>query len=514
MVVLLSLFGCVRYLGSSDRDAGLPDSAAHPDARGEHPIFPDVLPHHDQFLVPDSGCPAGLTQCGPTCVDLTSDPLHCGMCGEACTGALTCVDSLCRCVQNGLCNGCCDGAGKCVTLGSVLSPAKCGRDGEPCKTCDDGKSCTADACTIKGERSSTLNKGYCLINGVCVAQGASMVDACMACDPTKSSVSWTAVAGPGCVVTVAGDTVAGFADGPAATARFSKPQGLTVDAAGAVFVADTGNHRIRKISGGVVTTVAGDGQPGLVDGTAATARFNEPAGIAIPPATIGFELLVADTGNHVIRRVEAAAVKTQAGTGLAGSLDGDLLVASFNQPAGLTVVGGKVYVADLGNHCIRVVDSSSVAMLAGTGRTSISAPWGVVAAGSSLQSVIYIGDSAGHKILSNDTAGPSLSTVAGSGAPGFADGSPGQFNSPRGIDWLTLATDGSSVVVADSNNHAIRVVKEGVVSTLAGSGTPGHADGKIGTATFNAPSDVAVDTKGNIYVADTGSHCIRMIVAK
>ena len=176
------------------------------------------------------------------------------------------------------------------------------------------------------------------------------------------------------VTTLAGDGTAGFSDGPAASARFNNPQGVAVMEDGAIVVADTDNHRIRRIApDGTVSTLAGDGTPGLRDGAGAQARFNSPRGIAV--GSFG-NIYVADTGNNAVRLLTPVGeVRTVAGDGTVGSNDAPN--ARFNGIAGVAVDGESVYVylADGGNHRIRRLDASgAVFTIAGAEEDSPTAP--------------------------------------------------------------------------------------------------------------------------------------------
>ena len=262
---------------------------------------------------------------------------------------------------------------------------------------------------------------------------------------------------------------AGFSDQTGSLARFSYPNSVAVDASGTVYVADTGNHTIRKLvfSGTIctVSTLAGTvGVSGTTDGTGSAALFNSPLGIAVDASG---NVYVADTGNHTIRKVSSSGqVITLAGMpGIYGDQNGAGTSAQFCGPIGIAVdASGTVYVADTGNHTIRKI-----------------------------------------------TSGGAVTTLAGcSSVTGFVDGtgSGALFNSPGG-----LALDGSgNLIVADTLNNLIRkVTPAGGVTTLAGSLCYGSFDGTGTNATFNLPSAVAVDGAGNVYVADTYNATIRMI---
>jgi len=271
------------------------------------------------------------------------------------------------------------------------------------------------------------------------------------------------------VTTLAGTPGAsGSADGTGSAAQFDLPCGVAVDSAGNVYVADTVNDTIRKITpAGAVTTLAGTpGVAGSADGTGSAAQFRAPQGVAVDSAG---NVYVADTGNDTIRVITpAGVVTTLAGTpGVAGSTDGTGSAARFDGPVGVAVDGaGNVYVADTQNDTIRRIT-----------------PAGVV------------------------------STLAGAaGMLGFADGtgSAAQFDLPEGV-----AVDGAgNVYVADTVNETIRVITPGgAVTTLAGSPRmTGSADGTGAAAHFRSPAAVAVDDAGNVYVADMGNDTIREIL--
>jgi serine/threonine-protein kinase len=248
--------------------------------------------------------------------------------------------------------------------------------------------------------------------------------------------------------------------------NFWNPSGMAVDALGNVYVADSHNSRIRKITQqGLITTFAGGDGQGAVDGPGAAAKFNHPGGVALDAAG---SLYVADGGNNLIRKISPdGVVTTFAGSGTAGAADGKGTAASFNNPADVALDAfGNVYVTDGNNNKIRKIT-----------------PKGVV------------------------------SMLAGSGAKGDSDGkgTAASFNSPNGMD---LDASGN-IYVADRRNNKIRkVTPQGVVTTLAGSGEFGRENGPGASASFNFPSDVVVDSFGDIYVADYGNLMIRKIVIR
>lgn len=319
------------------------------------------------------------------------------------------------------------------------------------------------------------------------------------------------------VSTVAGQSTAGFADGSTATALFNRPLGVTVDAQGNLYVADTENRRIRKISpDGLVTTLAGSGGASHRDGPAATAEFSGPRGAAVD--TDG-TLYVADTGNHCIRQVKHGAVTTLAGTihpslgGISGFADGPAATARFTEPYGVAVdAQHNVYVADTENHRIRKISGGLVSTLAGNGTVGFADGPGAAAqfswpGGVAVDGAVYVADYA-HRIRKVAPSG-NVSTLAGNGLPGTTDGvgSAAQFTLPQAV-----AVDAQGTVfVADGNARVRRITAAGAVSPLAGSGLRGYADGPAATAQFQRPTGVAVDAQGRVYVADGEANRIRKI---
>jgi len=317
----------------------------------------------------------------------------------------------------------------------------------------------------------------------------------------------------GAVTTFAGVAgTFGSADGPTATATFNQPASVAADASGHVFVADTGNATVRMIAAGTVTTLAGvAGVPGAVDGTGANARFSQPFGIATDAAGTIF---VADTGNSTVRRVTpAGVVTTLAGTaGVYGSANGTGAAAQFVGPQGLSVdASGTIFVADTGNNMVRRLTAAGVVTsFAGAAAArgsadqagvaaSFSSPLGVAA---DAASNTYVADYQNHTIRKVSPSGV-VTTVAGSpGASGSADGtgSAARFTYPYGVTVDSAGT----IYVADTFNYTIRAITPaGVVTTLAGSaGMSGSADGTGAAARFGSPEAVAVDAAGNLYVAD------------
>jgi hypothetical protein len=328
----------------------------------------------------------------------------------------------------------------------------------------------------------------------------------------------------GMVTTLAGGVgVTGTNDGPGTEARFNYPLGVAEDSTGSVYVADTYNHSIRKVTpGGVVTTLAGTpGVSGTNNGTGTAAKFDHPWSLAV--GTNG-TVYVADCYNHVIRKITiAGAVTTFAGKmSTSGSANGSATSARFYYPVGVAVgSGGTLYVADYENSLIRKITSSgTVSTLAGTAGSSGSTngtgsaarfdqPFDVAADLNS--GLVYVADS-GNQLIRKITSAGVVTTLAGqavtSGSANGA-GSVARFNIPSGA-----VVDGNlNVYISDYGNEVVRKISlAGVVVTMAGTaGVTGTNNGTGTAARFNGPAGVAVDGSGNVYVAEYQNHAIRKI---
>ena len=266
----------------------------------------------------------------------------------------------------------------------------------------------------------------------------------------------------------------------------------------------------------VVSTLAGDGVANFRNGAGASARFNSPFDVEVDSSG---NVYVADYINHRIRKITPEGeVSTFAGSGQSGTQNGAAETAQFHYPNDVaTDSSGNVYVVEPHSHWIRkITPEGEVSTFAGSGQSGTQNgaagsaqfhyPDGVATDSSGN---VYVADTSNNLIRKIIPQGE-VSTFAGSGQSGTQNGAAGsaQFNSPRGI---TVDSSGN-VYVADSGNNLIRrITPGGEVSTFAGSGTAGDENGAAGEAQFNIPTGVTTDSSGNVYVADSGNNLIRRI---
>jgi|GEM_PF-500003 len=339
----------------------------------------------------------------------------------------------------------------------------------------------------------------------------------------------------GVVTTLAGTAgQTGNVDATGSAARFNQPTGLAIDASGTLYVADSGNNTIRKVSPtGVVTTLAGiAGTSGATDSASATsATFNDPLAVAVDSSG---NVYVADTGNYTVRKISTSgAVTTLAGTaGTPGSQDGTGSAALFNSPVGLALDGqGNLYAADFSNYTVRKISPAGVVTtIAGVaGITGTTDGQGAKANFTAPDGLTYNAQAGGLYVTDGSTirfialTGSSIDQVTTlAGAANFTGaldgvGTSAVFNGPASI---SVAADGS-LYVADYGNNTIRKITISqnsssntiyTVTTIAGmAGTSGANNGTGAAASFLAPSGIAQDSAGNLYVTDTYNHLIRMI---
>lgn len=331
------------------------------------------------------------------------------------------------------------------------------------------------------------------------------------------------------ISTIAGTGTAGFSVNLATSAQLNQPGGVAVDNDGNIYIADSHNHRIRKIlaSTGEIVTIAGDGTAnfGGDGGLATAAQLNTPGDVAVDASG---NLYIADKENHRIRKIDAATqmISTVAGTGIA-SFSGDGLATSvdLNSPVGVAVDGNNdVYIADRNNHRIRKLEVATemLSTIAGTGISGGSGDGGLataarinLATGIAVNSAgdIFIADRNSHRVRKVDAVTKIITTVAGTGTFGFSgDGNTATLADLGRVRQVAVDASGN-IFIADLDNQRIRKVIAGNIVTVAGTGVAGFSgDGGLATlAMLNNPRDIAVDAQGNLLIADRENHRIRKL---
>jgi uncharacterized protein (TIGR03437 family) len=338
-------------------------------------------------------------------------------------------------------------------------------------------------------------------------------------------LSWSAFGQTYTISTVAGNGGYGFSGdgGPAVGAQLYNPSCVAVDSAGNLYICDSENYRVRKVSNGVITTVAGNGTPGHSgdSGPATNAQLNGVSGIAVDSAG---NLYIADEFNNRVRKVSNGVITTVAGDGTPGFSgdSGPAISAELNGPSAVAVdSAGNLYICDAGNSRVREVSNGTITTLVGTGTAGYTGDNGPAAtagvsypSGVAVDSVgnIYICDSGNDTVreISNGV----IATVAGNGTPGFSgDNGPAtgaQLAQPKGI----AVNSAGDLLIADFGNDRIRQVANGVITTVAGTGTYGFSGdgGPAVSAQFDIPEGVAAGPAGSVYIADLGNGRIRELV--
>ena len=384
-------------------------------------------------------------------------------------------------------------------------------------------------------------------------------------------------AATGLLTRFAGNGTAGYSgdNGPATGAQLNTVMGVAADAAGNVYIADTGNNRIRRVSNGIITTIAGNGFLGYSGdgGPATSAQLNTPWGVAVDPSG---NVYIADTENYVVRKVSNGAIATFAGNGtnpagytggngpavnadlpfsvavdasgnvyiVAGGVirkvsngaittfagtygttgysgdNGPATSAAFDYLTSVAVdASGNVYAADMDNNAIRKISKGVITTFAGNGTQGYSGDSGPPASAElnrpngvavDASGNVYIADSGNGRI--RKVSNGAIATIAGGASGNFGDNGPptgAALYQPNGVAVDTFG----NLYIADYGDNAIRKVSRGAITTLAGNGTYGYSgdNGPATSAALNQPSGVAVDGSGNVYIADTNNSVIRKV---
>lgn len=319
----------------------------------------------------------------------------------------------------------------------------------------------------------------------------------------------------GTVTTFAGDGNSGYLDGPALSAQFNNPGDLAIDAQGNMYVSDTFNNRIRKIApDGTVSTLAGNGTPGYVNGAATDAEFYGPQGLAVDAQG---NVFVADFGNNVIRKITPdGTVSTFAGNTNAGYVNGAATVAEFSSPVGIAIdKTGILYVADQNNNMIRKITADGVVSLiagtktAGYVNAQVNTSTGFTASFNHPGGIAV--DANGNLIIA-DGGNNAIRKITPGGLVTTVGGGPVQsalLGYPRGI-----AIDASgNFFITDEAGRILELTSTGVLYNLAGTANVnGFADGVGAAAQFNTPQGIEVDASGNVYIVDFNNSRIRKLV--
>jgi uncharacterized protein (TIGR03437 family) len=330
----------------------------------------------------------------------------------------------------------------------------------------------------------------------------------------------------GIITPFAGNYIAGYShDGdPASVAALNVPTDIAFDTSGNLYIADTLNGRIREVSGGTITTVAGGGVNYTEGGAATATLLYNPRGVTVDSSGT---IYIADSDANRVRKVTKGVITTIAGAGAAPGFSGDggpAVSAMLNNPTSVAVdASGNVFFVDLGNVRVRKVSSGMINTAAGNGTVRYAGDGGpaqsaqlnaaseVAVAG---DGTVYIADTNNQRIRKIDSSG-TISTVAGNGSAGYGgdNGAAGsaQLSFPFGV-----ATDGAgNLYIADTSNQRVRKVSGGNISTVAGNGMQGDSgNGAAATgAELNSPVAVAVDSAGNLYIAEYSGNVVRKVSA-
>jgi sugar lactone lactonase YvrE len=329
----------------------------------------------------------------------------------------------------------------------------------------------------------------------------------------------------GMISTIAGEGTGPIGDnGPAIAASLSFPSGVALDSAGDLYIADDADYRLRKVTNGTITTVAGNGTLGFSgdSGLATNAELNSGFGWTQTAVDSAGNLYIADAFNNRVRKVAGGIITTVAGTGAAGYSgdNGPAISAKLNSPQGVAVdSAGNLYIAEAGNNVIRKVSNGMITTLAGNGKFGFSGdngpaisaefkvPYGLAV---DLAGNLYIADNGNNRI--RKVANGVITTVAGNGKDGFSGDNGLATSAELSIPYAVAVDSAGNLYIADTGNSRIRKVANGVIATVAGGGSgPGNGDGGSPTGALLFPEGIAVDSAGNLYIADAANDSVRRV---
>lgn len=383
--------------------------------------------------------------------------------------------------------------------GRVFSPGS-GDDGfiwehPTAPTCSTGESDCFGACA--NLQSDTSNCGTC---GNACGAGLTCIAGTCSCPAGKVNCNGDCInISDVCVSTLA-------------KTGLTTPHGLVLDSNGDLIVTGHNSHKLYKVTSQGVATLLGGSSAGLVNGPINFSSFNQPQGLAFNGSG---QLFIADTLNHVIRRLASNVTTSHSGT-TSGFANGNSSQTQFNRPADIAIdSSGNLFIVDSVNNRIRKVDTSGNSTTLAGSTQGYKDGTGTAAQFNNPQGIaidssgnLYVADSANHRIRKITSAGV-VTTIAGSGVAGFknGDGTGAQFDTPLGITVDSIG----NLFVSDNKNHAIRKIDpQGKVTTLAGAGSAGSKDGGGTNSTFNEPAGVAV-LSDKVFVADRANNSIRVL---